>query len=535
MPINELHLVYFICIKLPRRIASLVENTNNQEGGKMKLSAVLLMIAALFAAGCSKIPAAAPLTAPELTNNPSLDVIVTNDHPLFSFFNAAGGQGKRTYTIQIDTSEKFDSPNLIEYKNVPETNQHITGKLDISEKLHESGQKGLVNKTRYYWRVRAADESGTEGPWAVSRFFVDTAADDAFMNMVRVPVQDLEVSSGFNKKNIIDLDDPGQATFWQSTPPGSDTQWVSFDLGRTWTIARIWMLSNPNGSDGWLEDFAWQMSSDGKSWTDIPGASVPGNDTFRNIIDFKPVSTRYLRLFIKGWKGYAAQINAITIYSPGKPPVPEVPANDYVLIVGDQQNGFTFTELADFVKGLGLGLDTLTVPHYEVSFEMLEGLKRKPVAVILSGNNAGYQNLPMFEYNGVYEIIRDSKIPILGICCGHQQLAMAYGYTFARAMGWEDISAMEAEAKRTKIEIEKKDAIFDGIKSPFVGVEVHGWAVANLADKYDLLAKSSYVQAIKNKDRMIYGEQFHAEIKVPYNEGTPYLVNFLKMAKEAAQ
>lgn len=487
----------------------------------------ILFVAMLIFHACSDSPS--PLTAPGLTNNPSKDVIVTNVHPLFSFFNAKGGSGKRFYTIQIDTSPRFDGPNIITYEDVPEQNQYIAGKLDITDRLHDM-EDGLVDKTRYYWRVKAVDSKGTEGPWAVSRFFVDTAADDAFMNLVRIPIHEVSVSSGFNKKNIVDLDDPGQSTFWQSTPPGSKTQWVVFDLGVTRQITRAWMLSNPNSSDGWLKDFVWQISQNGQGWKDVPGASVTGNDTFRNILDFKPVSARYVRLFIKSWHGYAAQINAITLYSPGKPNIPEAPEGAYVLVVGDQQNGFTFTELAAFVEGLDLGLKTLTVPHYEVSLEMLNNLKRKPVAIILSGNNAGYQNLPMFEYNGEYEIIRESDIPILGICCGHQQLAMAYGYTYARSMGWEDITAMDVPRDRTKIRVEKSDPVFKGMPDPFVGVEVHGWAVARPHESFEVIAKSSYVQAMKSKERMIYGEQFHAEIEVPYNQGTPYLVNFLKMA-----
>lgn len=493
---------------------------------------ILFVAMTVVIVSCHGKPSASHLTAPQLTNNPSQDVIVTNDHPLLSFFNATGGVGKRTYTIEMDTADTFNTPNLIKYTAVPETDPKIAGRQGVTGQLHEQKRPGLVDKSRYYWRVRAIDQSGSEGPWATSRFYVDTTADDAFMKMNRISVQDVDVSSGFNKKNITDLDDPGQSTFWQSTPPGSDTQWVRFDLGRTTTLSRIWMLSNPDGSDGWLTDFVWQTSDNGQDWKDIPGSAISGNDTFRNIIDVKPVSARFVRLFIQKWHGYAAQINAITLYSPGMPAVPEAPEGDYVLIVGDQQNGYTFTELADYVKSLGLSLDTLVVPHYEVSIEMVKQLKRKPVAIILSGNNADYQNLPMFEYNGVYELIRDSDIPILGICCGHQQLAMAYGYTFARSMGWDDISAMEAEAKRTKISIEKEDPVCKGLKNPFVGVEVHGWEVANLDGKYDVLAQSSYIQAIKAKDRPVYGEQFHAEIKVPYNEGSAYLTNFLTIAKE---
>ena len=66
--------------------------------------------------------------------------------------------------------------------------------------------------------------------------------------------------------------------------------------------------------------------------------------------------------------------------------------------------------------------------------------------------------------------------------------------------------------------------------NPFVAVEIHGWAVAKLPDDFEVLAESPYVQAIKSESRMIYGEQFHAEIKTPNNQGRPYLVNFLEMA-----
>jgi GMP synthase (glutamine-hydrolysing) len=138
----------------------------------------------------------------------------------------------------------------------------------------------------------------------------------------------------------------------------------------------------------------------------------------------------------------------------------------------------------------------------------------------------------MFEFNGEYEIIRKSDIPILGICCGHQQLAMAYGYTYASSMGWDDITALEKAKTRTEITIEKEDPVFEGIPDPFTAVEIHGWAVAQLPEKYEVLAASTYIQAIKNTERMIYGEQFHSEIKAPYNEGRDYIYNFLKMARQ---
>jgi GMP synthase-like glutamine amidotransferase len=492
------------------------------------ISVYLTGFIVLFLLASCKYPAppAAELSAPSLTNNPAWDIIATNRQPLLSFFNSKGGAGKRSYIIQLDTNEIFNSPNLVQYANIPEGSHYITQKLIDKDNL-------LADNVRYYWRVRAMDSAGNISPWAKSRFYINTESDDEFMKLIRIPVEKVEVSGGYTYKNIIDIDDPGQVSFWQSTPPGESTQWVKFDLGKVTEVSRIWMLSNTDGSgDGWLKDFVWQTSDDEKNWTDIPGAAIDNNDTYRNIININPVKSRYLRLFIKDWHGYAPQVNAIILYSPGMPKVPATPEGDYVLIIGNQMNGFTFTELARKVENLGLRLKTMTVPNHEVSLTMLEQLKNKPVAIILSGNNANYPNMPMFEFNGEYEIIRKSDIPILGICCGHQQLAMAYGFTYARSMGWPDISSMEKPRARQEIKIIKEDQIFQGIPNPFVAAEIHGWAIGYLPEEFQVLAQSDYIQAVKNRSRLIYGEQFHAEIQVPYNQAGPYLINFLKMAKE---
>lgn len=467
----------------------------------------------------------AHLTAPKVTNNPSWDIIATNRRPLLSFFNSKGGRGRKTYLIQIDKSSSFNSSRLIEYTNVLEENKYLASKLVDTD---------LDDQTLYYWRVRAIDSDGTMSPWAMSRFYLDTKSDDSFMKLLRIPISKVRVSSGVNSKNIIDWDDPGQATFWQSTPPGSSTQWITFDLEKNWVVKRIWMLSNTESIDGWLKDFVWQVSDDGNNWKDITTTKIINNDTFRNILDFQPVEGRYFRLLIDDWYGYAAQVNSIILYAPGQPNLPIVPKEDYVLLVGDQMNGFTFTELQKFVERLDFNLKTVVVPHYEVSMDMLSNLRPKPIAIILSGNNAGYQNLPMYEYNGVYEIIRDSDIPLLGICCGHQLTVMAYGYTYARGMGWEAITSLEKYRDRTGIKIVKKDSIFEGIPSPFIAPEIHGWAVALLPKDYEVLAYSDYIQALKSTSKMLYGEQFHAEIKRPFNQGTPYLINFLKMALESS-
>jgi len=463
------------------------------------------------------------ITPPKLTNNPSWDVIVTETTPLLSFFNAKGGSKAKSYQIQIDRSKKFDSNDKIAYNNVKE-NGELVSDIKISEK------NALKDKTQYYWRVRAVGANGVKSDWSVSRFYVDIESDDKFMRLTRAEIKNIEVSGGYNAKNIIDWDDPGLVTYWQSPPPGDKKQWVKFDLGKSSLVSRIWILSNPADSDGWLKDFWLEKSADGKTWQKVHDSEIKNNDTFRNIIDFKPVRARFFRLMISEFIGYAAQINEIILYSPGTPPVPKVPKDNYVLIIGNEHNGFTFTDLAKHIESLNLGLKTVTVPYYEASLEMLEKLPHKPAAIVLSGNNADYPNLPMFEHNGEFEIIRYSSIPILGICAGHQFLAMAYGYTRARSMGWSDISAMEPRKEMTHIEIAANDPIFKGIDDNFIAPEVHSWAVVEPAEEFSVIARSKYIQAQKSSRRLIYGAQFHGEIHVPYNQGMPYIKNFLNVA-----
>jgi len=111
---------------------------------------------------------------------------------------------------------------------------------------------------------------------------------------------------------------------------------------------------------------------------------------------------------------------------------------------------------------------------------------------------------------------------------------MAYGYTFVRSMGWSDITSLtlDEHKKMTKITIKKDLPIFQGIPNPFTAPEVHSWAVSpvSLPEDYEITSESTYIQTIRSTTKFLYGEQFHAEIKIDYNEATSYLVNFLKMA-----
>ncbi len=488
---------------------------------KKIIISILFLLCFLSAAIASDGPG-----APTLNTNPCLDVIVTRTTPLLSFKNAEGGSLSKTYEIELDLSESFTSPNLRKY-NIPENEGQVSS-LQI-----EKGS-ALIDGKRWSWRVRAVDASGTKGQWAVSKFYIDSKSDDNYSGLQRVYPISAKVSSGSNPEFLIDYSDAGLNSQWRASPPGPKSEWIELDLGDPKEISRIWMLADFENKDGWLSNFHWLASNDGVNWEKVNDANIVNSNTYRNIIDIAPRKSRFWRLEITKFTGYAPALNEIMLFTQGQPEIPSTPTTPYVLVIGNQRNGFTFTRLKERIAELVPGLTVVQIPFWKANMAVFKALPNKPVAIILSGNNASYNELPMFEYNGEYELVREAPTPILGICAGCQMNAFAYGYTRVHSMGWSDISAMQREQDRTKINKKIKDPVFKNIPNQFIAPEVHGWAIYSLAEGYEVVAESDYIQAIRRNDHMRYGVQFHPEIKVSYNQAIPVLKNFLKMALEKA-
>lgn len=475
--------------------------------------------------------------APSLNNNPQLDMTLTNDRPIFSAVNPAGLRGKFTMTFEISADAEFPRGATIVYEGIQPLDRFNTCKQV------EPGYE-LADGT-YYWRARTVTEDGGENGWAVTRFHVDVAGSRTFAGFLRAPVAEITVSGGEDPRNIIEWSDFGLLSSWNSEPPaaGEEFSWVVFAMGVPMPVTRFWMLSTPSTvpASGWLKDFHFQSSADGQQWSDIPGTAVTGNNTYTNTIDFTAVNARYYRLCIRAQHGLQAILNMVIPYVRGAAPIPEVPDGDYVLVVGNQMNGFTYTQLAKFVEGCGYPV--VTVAHHQMSLAMLRNLRNAPMAVIFSGNNADWQYVPLFEYYGEFEVYRDNvAIPMLGICAGNEFYAMAYGLSFAYWMGWFDDSIFHLDQGQTPDMVEilpahADDPIFRGMSSPFRAVEIHSWAIHPFFledprhDEFVIIAQSSYIQCIKSTRRLAYSCQFHPAVVDEYNQSGNYLRNFLALAR----
>lgn len=123
------------------------------------------------------------------------------------------------------------------------------------------------------------------------------------------------------------------------------------------------------------------------------------------------------------------------------------------------------------------------------------------------------------------------KVPILGVCLGHQCIGQAFGAKVVLA----------PKPMHGKVSTITHDGtgVFAGIDSPFTATRYHSLTIdpATLPDCLRVTARSEddVIQGISHRDMPIYGVQFHPE-SIASENGHALLKNFIAMtgAKAAA-
>ncbi len=125
-------------------------------------------------------------------------------------------------------------------------------------------------------------------------------------------------------------------------------------------------------------------------------------------------------------------------------------------------------------------------------------------------------------YKQEIELIKNSKIPVFGICLGFELICRTYS---------EKLEMLK-EKKRglTDLEIIEKDPLLKGIKKLSV-FEAHRFYVKEVKNLILLAKSKTGVEIIKHREKPIYGVQFHPEIRREKNQGIRILTNFLKSCK----
>ncbi len=149
---------------------------------------------------------------------------------------------------------------------------------------------------------------------------------------------------------------------------------------------------------------------------------------------------------------------------------------------------------------------------------VLAGVK----GVILSG---GPRTVTENDIEGVFSenlsTMRTQKIPVLGICFGHQLLAVAHGGELA--------PGGNPEYGSTKLRIVNRSSILKGLDPEQMVWMSHSDEVRSLPETMKVLAlsKDDRIAAFESNDHLVFGVQFHPEVTHTPN-GTSVLDAFLR-------
>ena len=123
-------------------------------------------------------------------------------------------------------------------------------------------------------------------------------------------------------------------------------------------------------------------------------------------------------------------------------------------------------------------------------------------------------------------VIREfaGKVPLLGVCLGHQAMAIAFGGQVERA---PEIF----HGKESLVFHSRKD-LFEGVSLPFTVGRYHSLVVTKLPKDFVMNAETTnqIIMGMRHKTLPIFGVQFHPEsILTP--EGKQLMHNFFRMCQ----
>jgi anthranilate synthase/aminodeoxychorismate synthase-like glutamine amidotransferase len=191
-----------------------------------------------------------------------------------------------------------------------------------------------------------------------------------------------------------------------------------------------------------------------------------------------------------------------------------------MILMIDNYDSFTY----NLVHYLGeLGEKVLVYRNDKVTLE--EVGKLNPDMVVISPGpctpkEAGVSVDLIKEFAG--------RIPILGVCLGHQAIGYAFGGNIVRA-------GRLLHGKTSQIYHDGK-GIYEGVPTPFEATRYHSLLVegSSLPEELEVTAWTDQeeIMGIRHKEHLIEGVQFHPE-SILTKRGKDLLKNFIRIAKSS--
>ncbi|MCA6220759.1 aminodeoxychorismate synthase component II [Photorhabdus antumapuensis] len=190
-----------------------------------------------------------------------------------------------------------------------------------------------------------------------------------------------------------------------------------------------------------------------------------------------------------------------------------------MLLIIDNYDSFTYNLYQYFCE---LGTDVLVKRNDELQLEDIERLM--PTHLVISPgpctpNEAGISLSAISHFS--------DKLPILGVCLGHQAIGQAFG---ARV-----VKAREVMHGKTSAIHHNQQGVFKGLNRPLTATRYHSLVIAaeTLPASFEVTAWSQHngnvdeIMGIRHRTLPLEGVQFHPE-SILSEQGHQLLSNFLR-------
>ena len=186
------------------------------------------------------------------------------------------------------------------------------------------------------------------------------------------------------------------------------------------------------------------------------------------------------------------------------------------MLLIDNYDSFTYNLVQAFAAH---GAEVMVYRNDMIS--VAEGIALKPTHLVISPGpgrpeNAGVSLQMIAAFAG--------KVPVLGVCLGHQSIVQQQGGEIVRA-------ERLMHGKTSEISHDGK-TVFEGISQPFEVGRYHSLCaeIESLPDTLEVTAEtdSGVIMGVRHKSLQIEGVQFHPE-SVLTPEGDTLMTNFMRM------
>jgi len=187
-----------------------------------------------------------------------------------------------------------------------------------------------------------------------------------------------------------------------------------------------------------------------------------------------------------------------------------------MLLMIDNYDSFTYNLVQYFGE---LGEDVHTYRNDEITLEKITALKPDRICISpgpCTPNEAGVSVPLLQNFAG--------KLPILGVCLGHQSIGAAFGGKIIRAQ--------QVMHGKTSTIHHTGTGVFKNIPNPYIVIRYHSLAIerSSLPDCLEVTAwtEDGEIMAVRHKEFAIEGVQFHPE-SILSEHGHTLLKNFLEI------